>query len=184
MLRRVRQQAFCALTSGSRSNAPTCLKNTNLMTILSKLLMTFLSKLLMTFLSKLLMTFLSNVIIARAGILSWRRSGSCHSCSEIYGCHYVLLFTGGVQSIPRHLHPEWLTMGKSYFTVPLPDEQDFPGPQNWLVVITSIKKDDAEYLPTLEKNCWKNSTSGLQRLLDLCIPGRERSGYFYKKSKH
>jgi hypothetical protein len=27
MLRRVRQQAFCALTSGSRSKAPTCLKN-------------------------------------------------------------------------------------------------------------------------------------------------------------
>jgi hypothetical protein len=27
MLRRVRQQAFWALTSGSRSNAPTCLKN-------------------------------------------------------------------------------------------------------------------------------------------------------------
>jgi hypothetical protein len=27
MLRRVRQQAFWALTSGSRSKAPTCLKN-------------------------------------------------------------------------------------------------------------------------------------------------------------
>jgi hypothetical protein len=65
MLRRVRQHAFWALTSGSRSNAPTCLKNETVEDIPIKAFddipfkafLTFLSKLFMTFLSKLFMTY-------------------------------------------------------------------------------------------------------------------------------
>jgi hypothetical protein len=57
MLRRVRQQAFWALTSGSRSKAPTCLKNKTFDDIPFKAFVTFISKLFMTFLSKLFMTY-------------------------------------------------------------------------------------------------------------------------------
>ncbi len=91
MLRRVRQQAFWALTSGSRSKAPTCLKNEPFDDIPFK------------YDNRQCWHFK----LTQIWILPFMFRG------VQYTVHTAAIYP-----------PKWLTMGKSYFPVPLPDEQD------------------------------------------------------------
>jgi hypothetical protein len=73
------------------------------------------------------MTFLSNVIFVRLAFYADADPDPAILVQKfmvvIMSCCLKEVYTHSPYR--GHLPPKWLTLGKSYFTVPLPDEQDF-----------------------------------------------------------